>query len=378
MYQIQQVKTQADWKTFIDLPWKIYKNDANWVPPLKIAVRDLLDAKKNPFFKHAEMIVLLCLEDGNCVGRMIGVVDHDHNQFHDEKTAFFGFLETTNDQQVINLLFEEVSQWAKSKQMTHLTGPFNPSTNYECGLLVEGFQDPPTVMTTYNPPYYAELLTAAGMIKAKDLYAYNLPTATPMSERFVKHAERIKKRQSITFRSLKMKEFDQEVDQVLKIYNDAWEKNWGFIPMAPEEFKHLAKDMKLIIDPNLCLVAEVNGEPAGFSLTLPDANQAFKKVKDGKLFPTGLFKLLWNLKGLGRKKTINRCRVVTLGIKRQYRELGLGALFYVESHRRAREGGYLFGEASWILEDNGPMNKALEQMAGERYKTYRIYQKALV
>ncbi len=378
MYQIQQVKTQADWKTFIDLPWKIYRNDASWVPPLKIAIRDLLDANKNPFFKHAEMIVLLCLKDGNCVGRMIGVVDHDHNRFHDEKTAFFGFLETTNDQQVINLLFEEVSQWAKSKQMTHLTGPFNPSTNYECGLLVDGFQDPPTVMTTYNPPYYADLLTAAGMTKAKDLYAYNLPTAAPMSERFVKHAERIKKRQSITFRSLKMKEFDQEVDQVLKIYNDAWEKNWGFIPMAPEEFKHLAKDMKLIIDPNLCLVAEVNGEPAGFSLTLPDANQAFKKVKDGKLFPTGLFKLLWNLKGLGRKKTITRCRVVTLGIKRQYRELGLGALFYVESHRRAKEGGYLFGEASWILEDNGPMNKALEQMAGERYKTYRIYQKALV
>lgn len=378
MYQVQQVKTQADWKRFIDLPWEIYKNDKNWVPPLKIAVKDLLDVKKNPFFKHAEMLPLICLKDGKCVGRMIGVIDSDHNRFHEEKSGFFGFFESINDQKVTDLLLQEVAQWVKARGMTQLSGPFNPSTNYECGLLIEGFQDPPTVMMTYNPPYYADLLSRAGLEKAKDLFAYDMKTSTPISERFVKHAERMTKRQGITFRSIQMKDFDREVEQVLKIYNDAWEKNWGFIPMSSEEFKHLAKDMKLIIDPSLCLVAEVRGEPAGFSLTLPDANQAFKKVKDGKLFPTGLIKLLWNLKGLGRKKTINRCRVVTLGIRRQYRELGLGALFYVESHKRALAGGYERGEASWILEDNGPMNKALIQMSADRYKTYRIYQKSLV
>jgi hypothetical protein len=378
VFQIQEVKTKADWKTFIDLPWTIYHRDENWVPPLKIAVRDLLDVKKNPFFKHAEMYPLLCFQGKKCVGRVIGVVDEHHNRFHEEKTAFFGFFEAINDQQVTHLLLDEVAKWAKSKGMLSVSGPMNPSTNYECGLLVEGFSDPPAVMMTYNPPYYVQLIEKWGMEKSKDLFAYILSPKKPMSDRLLRHAERIRKKESIVFRSINLRDFDREVDRVLKIYNDAWEKNWGFIPMEAEEFKHLAKDMKMIIDPNLCLVAEVRGEPAGFSLTLPDVNQVFKKVQDGKLFPSGLIKILWNLKGWGRKKTIDRCRVITLGIKREYRELGLGALFYVESHRRAGEGGYRAGEASWILEDNKPMNKALEQMCGERYKTYRIYQKSLV
>ncbi len=377
MYHIQPVQTKADWNTFIDLPWSIYKGDQHWVPPLKMAVRDLLDTRKNPFFKHAEMLPLLCFRDKKCVGRVIGIIDSDHNRFHEEKTAFFGFFEAIDDQKVVSLLLDEVAQWAKSKEMEQVSGPMNPSTNYECGLLVEGFADSPTVMMTYNPPYYAQLLESWGMQKSKDLYAYILSPQKQMSDRILRHAARIRKKDAIVFRSIQMKDFDREVDQVLKIYNDAWEKNWGFIPMAPEEFKHMAKDMKMIIDPSLCLIAEVRGEIAGFSMTLPDVNQAFKKVSDGKLFPTGLLKLLWHTKGLGRKKTIDRCRVVTLGIKREFRELGLGALFYVETHERAREGGYRSGEASWILEDNKPMNKALEQMCGERYKTYRIYQKTL-
>jgi GNAT superfamily N-acetyltransferase len=377
-YQLRAVESKSDWNDFIDLPWKIYKGDPNWVPPLKIAVRDLLDVNKNPFFKHAFMHPILAYQNGECVGRVVGVVDENNNRYHEEKAAFFGFFEVINDQELTNLLLDAVAEWAKKKGMSTIRGPMNPSTNHECGLLVEGFNDPPTVMMTYNPQYYAALLEKWGMVKAKDMFAYDIDgRKVKFSDRLVAHSERLRKRGSVTFRPVKMKDFDQEIDQILEIYNDAWEKNWGFVPMEPEEFRHLAKDLKAIVDPELCLIAEVRGQAVAFALTLPDVNQAIKKVADGKLFPTGLLKLLWNTKGPGKKKTINRCRVVTLGIKKAYREYGIGPLLYTEYLKRGPALGYPVGEASWILEDNKPMNKALQMMCGERTKVYRIYDRAL-
>jgi hypothetical protein len=378
MYQLKPVETKADWNDFIELPWSIYKDDPNWVPPLRIAVRDLLNVNKNPFFKHAVMKPIVAYKDGKCVGRIIGVIDDNHNKFHDEKTAFFGFYESINDPKLAEELFAEVIKWAKSKGMQVLRGPMNPSTNHECGLLVEGFNDPPQVMMTYNPPYYAELFAKCGMTKSKDLLAFNIDgRRVKPSEKLVAQAEKLKQKAGITFREIRMNEFDAEIERILDIYNDAWEKNWGFVPMEPDEFRHMAKDMKPIVDPRLVLMVEVRGQPAGFGLTVPDVNQAFKKVKDGKLFPTGLVKLLWNLKGPGKRKTINRCRIITLGIKKAYRELGLGPLLYSEYFKRGPSCGYPVGEASWILEDNVPMTKALEHMCGERYKVYRIYDRPI-
>lgn len=377
MVSLKTIEKKSDWSDFIDLPWKIYRDDPFWVPPLKIAVRDLLDVNKNPFFKHAFMYPLLAYRDGQCVGRVVGVIDENHNKFHEEKTAFFGFLEVIDDQKVLNLLMDEVARWAKSKGMAILRGPMNPSTNHECGLLVEGFQDSPSVMMTYNPPYYATLLEKWGMAKSKDLYAYEIDRAAKFSDRLLAHSERLKEKGRIHFRTVRVKDFDQEVEQLLDIYNDAWEKNWGFVPMEPEEFRHMAKDLKMIMDPNLVLIAEVDGKPAGFSLTVPDVNQALKKVKSGKLFPTGIFKLLWNLKGPGRKKSINRMRIITLGIKKAYLNDGIGPLLYTEYLKRANEFGYNRGEASWILEDNRAMNKALQRMCGEKTKVYRIYDRSL-
>jgi GNAT superfamily N-acetyltransferase len=365
MYEIRPVVSKADWSHFIELPWTIYKNDQ-------------LDLKKNPFFKHASMYPLVAFQNGKCVGRIVGVIDENLNRFHEEKTALFGFYESINDPKLARQLLDQVAEWAKKNGMNTLRGPVNLSTNHECGLLVEGFQDPPSVMMNYNPPYYADLFEKCGFEKAKDLFAYRLTKdSTKLSDRLLAHAERIKKRGSITFRTVRMSEFDQEVDRILEVYNDAWEKNWGFVPMEPEEFRHMAKDMKMILDPELCLIAEVRGKIAGFALTLPDVNQAIKTVKDGKLLPTGLFKLLWNAKGPGRKKTINRIRIITLGIKKAYQELGIGPLLYTEYTTRGKAFGYSSGEASWILEDNKPMNKALEQMCGERYKVYRIYDRPL-
>lgn len=377
MYQLQKVETKAQWNDFINLPWKIYKDDPHWVPPLKIAVRDLLDTKKNPFFKHADFVHVVAYKNGECVGRISGIVDHNHNKFHDEKTAFFGFFEVINDQALVNELMDYAAKWAKERGMNILRGPMNPSSNHECGLLVEGFNDSPTVMMTYNPAYYGPLLENWGMKKSKDMFAYIVDGSKQLSPRLVAHSERLKAKGNVTLRPVRRENFEKEVEEIFEIYNDAWEKNWGFVPMEPAEFRHLAKDLKLIYDPDLCLVAEVKGKMVGFALTLPDVNQAMKKVKDGKLFPTGIFKLLWNLKGPGRKKTINRCRIVTLGIRQAYREAGIGPMLYTEYFKRGPALGYPCGEASWVLEDNKPMNRALEMMCGERTKVYRIYDSVL-
>jgi hypothetical protein len=374
---LRLVLTKKDWNEFIELPWSIYKGDPHWVPPLRMAVRDVLNVEKNPFFRHAYMHPVLAYQGDKLVGRVVGVVDESNNTYHEEKCAFFGFFECIDDQTVANALLDEVARWAQSKGMTTVRGPMNPSTNHECGLLVEGFNDSPAVMMTYNPQYYLTLLENYGFKKAKDLYAYEINSARKFSEKLLAQAERLRQNAQIKFRPVRMKDFDAEIDRIIDIYNDAWEKNWGFVPMAPEEFRHMAKDMKAIVDPELLLIAEVRGEAVGFGLALPDVNMAIKRVKNGKLFPTGIFKLLWFLKGPGRKKT-SRCRIVTLGIKKAYRELGLGPLFYAEYFKRGPAQGYPAGEASWILEDNIAMNRAAEHMAGKRTKAYRIFEKSLV
>jgi hypothetical protein len=381
---IKEVVSKEDWNAFIELPWQIYAGDRNWVPPLRIATRDMLDVKKNPFFKHARMYPLLAYRGNTLVGRIVGVIDDRHNEYHQEKTAFFGFYESINDQKVADTLLNAVAWWANAPthdaraKMTTLRGPMNPSTNHECGLLVEGFNDPAQVMMTYNPPYYAQLFENWGLAKAKDLLAYEIDVRKhKFADRLIAQAERVKRKSSVTFRSVDLKRFDQEVEAILEVYNAAWEKNWGFVPMDREEFFHMAKDLKAILDPRLALIAEKDGKMIGFALTIPDANQAIAKVKDGKLFPFGLLKLLWNLKGPGRKKTINRLRVITLGIRREYQHLGLGPMFYTEYFKLGPQLGYTRGEASWILEDNKPMNKALELMCGKHYKVYRLYDKAL-
>ena len=378
MIKIKRVEGKADWNRFVDFPWEIYKGDPNWVPPLKIAMHDLLNVDKNPFFKHAYMHPLLAYDGDKLVGRAVGVIDDAHNKFHDEQVVFFGFYESIDDQKVADALLGEIAKWGKGRGATVMRGPMNPSTNHECGLLVEGFEDTPAVMTTYNPPYYAKLLEKWGLAKSKDLLSYVIDSRTSkFSDRLLAQAEKLKQGGAVTFRTVRMGEFDKEVDRILDIYNDAWEKNWGFVPMTPEEFRHMAKDMKAVLDPNLLLIAEVRGEPAAFALALPDVNQAIKTIPNGKLLPFGLIKLLWNLKGPGKKKHLNRCRILTLGIKKKYQQLGVGPILYLEYFKRGPAAGYPAGEASWILEDNVPMNRALEHMAGARTKVHRIYDKAL-
>ncbi|MBD0320901.1 MAG: GNAT family N-acetyltransferase [Gemmatimonadetes bacterium] len=258
--------------------------------------------------------------------------------------------------------------------MDTLRGPVNLSTNEEVaspGVLVEGFGTPPAVTMSHNPPYYGALMEAAGLAKAKDLLAYWIGSPIP-PERLVRGVERMTRREGVTLRSMKMSRLKEEVAIIQDIYNSAWARNWGFVPMTSEEFAYIAKDMKSIADPDLCIIAEKEGRPVGFSISLPDVNQALRHLPDGKLFPFGLFKFLWH------KRKVNSARIMTLGLRPEYQKSsGIGAAMYLRTFQVAGEKGYNTGEASWILEDNFLMIQALEKVGFQQYKTYRVYDRAL-
>lgn len=377
MVEIKRVVTRRDWHDFISLPWSIYKDHPHWVPPLRIMVREILNTNKNPFFRHARMLPLLAIRDGRIVGRIAGLIDRVHNHYHSEQTSFFGFFECVNDQPVCDALFDAISRWAGEQGMDRMLGPVNPSTNHECGLLIEGFDKEPRIMMPYNPPYYMQLISVYGFDKVKDLSAWDADSEKLTTDRLIRIAERQKRRSKITVREVDIRNFDREIQTILDIYNHAWEKNWGFVPMDEIEFRHMAKDMKLILEPRLCLIAEVRGEPAAFGLTLPNLNQVLKKIESGSLFPTGIFKLLWYFFGPGRKSTVTESRLMALGIKKKYRSLGLGALLYAEYIHRSPVLGMPVGEASWILEDNFEMLQRLEAANAKQSRRYRLYQKAI-
>ncbi|MGK5086468.1 N-acetyltransferase [Bdellovibrionota bacterium FG-2] len=374
--QIVEVVSKEEWKTFIRLPEMIYQDFPHYIFPLEIAQRDQLDTTKNPFFEHAEKAAFLAYEGEKPVGRILFVIDRAHCKLHGENAAFWGYFESLNRKEVAHALLERGEQWARARRMTVFRGPIQLSTNNECGLLVEGFADTPTPMMSYNPPYYNDLIESAGFSKAKDLYAWEVRKESRFSDRLVSHAKQTIKNEGIRFRSINMKKYDQEVDQILEIYNDAWEKNWGFVPMTENEFRHTAADMKHILNPNLLFIAEVKGEPAAFSLALPDFNRALKGNKSGRPSLWGWFKLLWFLKGPG-KYSLGRCRIVTLGIKQKFRNLGLGPLMYASYHKIGPKLGYPIGECSWILEDNTAMNRALADMGAQKTKVYRVFEKLL-
>ncbi len=369
---VKAIDQKSELDAFIDLPYRLYADDPVWVPQLKLAVKDVLDVNKNPFFKHAYLRPFLALRNGQVVGRIAGILDHSHNQYHKETTAFFGFFECIDDATVARALFDKVKEWAREWGMTKLRGPCSPSTNHECGLLVDGFEDPPMIMMPYNFKYYPALIEQNGFAKSMDLLAYHVSEKVQWDPRIEAHAERIRTRKKIVFREFNPRKFDQEIETLADIYNDAWESNWGFVPMTREEFRHMAKEMKPIFDPTILFFAEIDGKPAGFGMALPDVNQIFIKIRDGKLLPFGLLKLLWHLKGPFRKKTVTRSRLLTLGIRKEYQHLGLGALFYMEYQKRVPKK-YPYTEASWILENNIAMNKALVGMGAKLTRRYRLY-----
>lgn len=370
---IIEVERPSQMADFIKVPWKIYADDPNWVPPLISAQKDLLNKKKNPFFRYADVKFFIARHAGGNVGRIAAILNRNHNEFHEEKVGFFGFFESINEYEVARKLLKTAMINLKRDGMEKMRGPVNLSTNYEVGALIDAFDQPPVVNMTYNPKYYLDFYEKFGFAKIKDLLAYKITKEDEPPERMVRIAEKVREKENINIRTVNMKKFDEELKVINQIYNSAWSRNWGFIPVPDDEFVHIAKDMRQIVDPDLVLIAEVNGNPIGFSLTLPNVYQILPYA-NGHLFPLGMFKLLWHSKV---KNKIDSVRIITLGIEHDYQKRGIDALFYLETYRRGAAKGYQWGEMSWILEDNTLMNRAAQMLGGKRYKTYRIYEQSL-
>ena len=371
MTQVRKVVSKKELADFIDFPHTLYEGDVNYVPELYIGQRDLFTPGKHPFHEHSNLQLFLAYDGKEIKGRIGAIQHNNHNASNNNTDGFFGFFDVVNDEGVARLLINEASKWLAEKGLTNMIGPFNHSTNEACGVLVDGFDSPPVAMMPFNKHYYAGLLEACGFKKNVDLLAYQLPTLTT-DKRTVQLKDVLIKRlqlKGITIRKINLKNFDEEVDKVLSVYNKSWEENTGFVPMTDKEFRYLAKDLKMILDKDFASLAEHNGKVVGFALAIPDVNQILKTIKRGRLFPTGIFKLLFGL------KKIDFVRVLALGVEPEYRRLGIEACFYADIIEQCIAKNIKGGEASLILEDNEMMNNGLIKLNGTAYKRYRVYEK---
>ena len=371
--RVAPARGSADLRRFIDLPWRLYAGDPCWVPPLRSGVRELLD-EKHPFYAGgaAEREIFLARRGSRVVGRVVAVANHAYNAYHKDRTGFFGFFECEDDQAAALDLLAAAADWLRGKGCDVMYGPVSPSTNYEAGLLVEGFDTPPTVMMTYNPKRYQELVEQAGFEKAKDLYAYLSEVHPASLDRLAKLAERTSRRElDLVCRPADLKRFDAEAARIRDIYNSAWADNWGFVPASDAEFAALAKELRPLVDPDLVRVAFVGDDPAGFLLALPDVNPALAAL-DGSM---------WNPIRLVRATLIGRrkvgLRLITMGVKEQYRLRGIEGVMFYQGLRSALDNGYAWCEYSWILEDNELAKRTVRLMDAKLSKVYRIYARAL-
>lgn len=355
------------------MPWAVNQGNPNFVPPLIAQETALVDPARHPFYRNGEGRFFLAERRGRAVGRIAAIRNRPYEDLWKEPCGFFGFYETTEEgeagEETTRALLEEVRKTVRAWGLTHFIGPANPSSNYTFGALVEGFEHPPRVMMPYNPPRYDALLKSAGLDPAKDLLAYLIERESDFS-RIRRIADRIESRHRVTVRPANMKRFRDEVAIIRDIYNDAWGENWGFAPMSPEEFDLMAKEMKDLVDPDFVLFAEIDGKPVAFSLMLPDVFEALRHL-NGRIFtPWAFLKLLFYSYVWPK---IRGTRILVLGVKKEYRSLGLGTVMYIREFDEGRRKGYATGEASWILEDNRPMIQALEAMNARPYKRYRVY-----
>ena len=357
---------------FINVPYSVYARWGNWVPPLKRFQRRDLSADGNPFFRHADVRLFVARENGRAVGRISAQVDWEHNRWHNDGTGFFGFFESPDNPAVAAALTGAAGGWLKERGMERIRGPLSFSINGESGVLLEGFDSPPQIQMPYTPPYYPALLEADGFHKAKDLYAWLFEWTRP-PEKARQSVERIRRRPDVLIRTVDMGNFNAEIRTILDIFNEAWAENWGFVPMTGEEGQRMGDDLKLIADPNIAVIVEVEGRAAGVILAVPNLNEAIRGLK-GNLFPLGFLKLLWRVKA----RRVKNGRVLIMGVRKEYRTRKYAALPYLmidEIMRRGRARGYHWAELSWTLEDNYATNNILANMGCQRYKTYRIYEK---
>lgn len=360
-------------RRFLEVSYGIYREDACWVAPM------LMDLKKvfsdaNPFFQHAEMTLWVATRGGRDVGRIAAILDHNHNRHQNDRAAFFGFFESQNDPAISSVLFDAVFRWARSRGLARVLGPMNPTTNDECGLLVDGFDSRPVMMMTYNPRYYLPLVEGAGFRKARDLLAFHIDLAHSPMERLGKIARKVRERHpELTFRAVSPRSLRMDLDKVKEVYNAAWSGNWGFVPMTDPEMEFMAGRLVPLFQEGFVWLAETPKEPVGFLLAMPDYNVAFQPLRGRLLTP----RFLGFLPYLFRWRRPQLARVITLGVKDGYRGRGLESVMLWEGLTVGTRYGYREAEASWILEDNLPMRRVLEVFGARAYKTYRLYERAV-
>lgn len=363
-------------RAFIDLPFAIYKGDPSWVPPLYFEIGDRLHPKKNPYFEHAEAVYFVAERDGVPVGRVAAHVDKLHLERHNDGAGFWGFLDTVDDPEVVASLLRAAEAWLRERGMKVARGPMSFGVNEEVGLLVEGFDTPPMLVMAHHRPYQGGLVEQAGYAKCKDLFAWEYDITKEPPTRAKKAYEDMLAMPEVRIRTVDLSHMERDVRIVVDIFNDAWGDNWGFVPMTESELKKMAQDFKLLLEPKVALIAEIDGEPAAISIGVPNLNETIRDLK-GRLFPFGAAKMLWRLK-VSKPST---GRLVMLGIKKKFRSqkryAGLSVALYMAMAKNAASVGMKKAELSWTLEDNAPINVAIKAMGGKVYKRYRVYQRDL-
>lgn len=358
---------------FVEAGRTVFAGDTKWVPPLTLMLSDQLNPKSNPLFAHADVALFTARRDGKLVGRISATIDRNHLLKFQDKTGFFGFFDTVDDVEVAQALLDAAGDWLRDRGMERMRGPMSLSINEEVGLLIEGFEHPPMVMMAHSRPYQQRLADACGLQKEKDLYAWRWPVVEEMPKRALRALEQIRDMPEVTIREARV---DEEMDQLIEIQSDAWKDNWAHVTLSKAEARKVASDMKLLIDPAIAIVAEIDGELAAMSLALPNLNEAIADFS-GRLTPMNVAKLLWRLK-VKRPKT---ARLIMLGIKEKFRKqkryMPLAVALVCEMGQRGRRQGYEYGELSWTLEDNGAVNALIKLCGGSIYKRYRIYEKSL-
>lgn len=370
---VSAVTTRAQQKKFLNLPWKIYQGDPHWVPPLLVDQKQLVGFGSHPFCRENKVQAFLAERDGETVGRIVAIVNHAHNERYKEKRGFFGFLETINDEAVSAQLFDAAAEWLRQQGMTEMRGPCNPSLNYECGLLIDGFDMMPTFMMTYNPSYYPGLCDAYGFDKSQDLISFwgHIDMVETLDKKMSFVIEEAKRRFNITLRPMNTRKFTEEVRMFLNIYNKSHVGTWGFTPLSDAEVLTLAKSLRYLIVPEMTSVAEVDGKPIGAVFGLLDFNPRIKKI-NGRLFPFGFLRLLAN------KRAIKRVRLVSTNVLPEYQRWGVGLVLMSRLVQELFDWGIEIAEFSWVLESNHLSRATLERGGAKIDKMYRLYDKSLV
>ena len=371
--EISEVNSSRERSTFIKFQWQIYANDPAWVPPLIIERKAFLDRKRHPFYEHGDAALFLAWKNGKIAGRIMASDDPNYNSLHQSNVGCFGLFESIDDHRVAAALFDAAASWLRTKARTEMMGPIDYSTNYVCGLLIDGFEFPPTILTAHNPPYYQRLIKSCGFTKAKDWYAWWFDDPAKAVMHLRRLATRFKTRCPAVIRPANLKNLRDESRRLREIYNQAWEKNWGFVPFTEQEIGFMTKELKPLLVPEFALIAEIGGAPVGFTLALPDINVLLSDL-NGRLtrfgLPIGLLKLLFY------KRRIRKARLIALGVIEKYRRAGIAEMLVLRIIEEGMIKRGFTGELSMTLEDNFMINRFLEAIGAQRYKTYRIYSKS--